>query len=153
MPSHAEKRHLQFSASQMFNLVSDIEKYPEFLPWCMGLRIKNRNADLIVADMVIGYKMFREQFTSKVKLTAPDRIDVMYEDGPFKYLNNKWVFIDKEDGSCIIDFYVDFEFNSKFMEKMVGSIFGEAVKVMVNAFERRAKIIYPNSFLNSVNKH
>ena len=99
MPSHAEMRHLQFSVSQMFNLVSDIEKYPEFLPWCMGLRIKNRNADLIVADMVIGYKMFREQFTSKVKLTAPDRIDVMYEDGPFKYLNNKWVFIDKEDGS------------------------------------------------------
>ena len=153
MPSHAEMRHLQFSVSQMFNLVSDIEKYPEFLPWCMGLRIKNRNADSIVADMVIGYKMFREQFTSKVKLTAPDRIDVMYEDGPFKYLNNKWIFIDKDDGSCIIDFYVDFEFNSKFMEKMVGSIFSEAVKVMVNAFERRAKIIYPNSFINSVNKN
>ena len=115
MPSHAEMRHLQFSVSQMFNLVSDIEKYPEFLPWCMGLRIKNRDADLIVADMVIGYKMFREQFTSKVKLTAPDRIDVMYENGPFKYLNNRWIFIDKEDGSCTIDFYVDFEFNSKFM--------------------------------------
>ena len=137
----------------MFDLVADIEKYPEFLPWCIGLRINNRDADLIVADMVIGYKMFREQFTSKVKLNKPNRIDVMYENGPFKYLNNRWIFIDKEDGSCAIDFYVDFEFNSKFMEKMVGSIFGEAVKVMVNAFESRAKIIYPNPSISGVNKY
>ena len=153
MPSHAETRNLEFSVSQMFNLVSDIEKYPEFLPWCIGLRIRNKHADLIVADMVIGYKMFREQFTSKVKLTSPNKINVMYEEGPFKYLNNKWIFIDQGDGSCKVDFYVDFEFNSIFMEKMVGSIFGEAVKVMVNAFESRAKIIYPSSFRNRVKKY
>ena len=108
MPTHAEKRHLPYSDRQMFDLVANIECYPEFLPWCVGTRIKTRDEEMIVADMVIGYKMFREKFTSRVKLSTPDRIDVIYEDGPFRYLNNHWIFLPQEDGSCVVDFYVDF---------------------------------------------
>ena len=142
MPTHAEKRHLPHTPQQMFDLVADVEKYPEFLPWCVGTRIKTEDATHIHADMVIGYKMFREKFTSRVTLTSPERIDVVYEDGPFKYLNNHWIFIAEADGSCTVDFYVDFEFHSKLLQKMIGVVFNEAVKIMVHAFEKRADIIY-----------
>ncbi|MBO33526.1 MAG: ubiquinone-binding protein [Rhodospirillaceae bacterium] len=142
MPTHAEKRHLPYSDRQMFDLVANIECYPEFLPWCVGTRIKTRDEEMIVADMVIGYKMFREKFTSRVKLSTPDRIDVIYEDGPFRYLNNHWIFLPQEDGSCVVDFYVDFEFRSKLLQKMIGVVFNEAVKIMVHAFEKRATAVY-----------
>ena len=142
MPTHAEKRHLPYSDRQMFDLVANIECYPEFLPWCVGTRIKTRDEEMIVADMVIGYKMFREKFTSRVKLSTPDRIDVIYEDGPFRYLNNHWIFLPQEDGSCVVDFYVDFEFQSKLLQKMIGVVFNEAVKIMVHAFEKRATAVY-----------
>jgi coenzyme Q-binding protein COQ10 len=142
MPTHAEKRHLPHSSQQMFNLVSDVAKYPEFLPWCVGTRIKEEDSQHIVADMVIGYKMFREKFTSRVALSAPDRINVVYENGPFKYLNNHWIFTSEEDGSCTVDFFVDFEFHSKLLQKIIGVMFNEAVKIMVHAFEKRAAIIY-----------
>jgi coenzyme Q-binding protein COQ10 len=92
--------------------------------------------------MVIGYKMFRENFTSRVKLSAPDRIDVVYENGPFKYLNNHWIFIAEADDTCTVDFYVDFEFRSKLLQKMIGVVFNEAVKIMVHAFEKRADAVY-----------
>ena len=142
MPTHAEKRHLPHSPKQMFDLVSNVAEYPEFLPWCVGTRIKSHENDEIVADMVIGFKMFREKFTSRVKLSSPDRIDVVYEDGPFKYLNNHWIFITKDDGSCAVDFYVDFEFHSKLLQKLIGVVFNEAVKIMVHAFEKRADAVY-----------
>ena len=142
MPTHAEKRHLPHSSQQMFNLVSDVAKYPEFLPWCVGTRIKEEDSQHIVADMVIGYKMFREKFTSRVEFSAPDRINVVYENGPFKYLNNHWIFTSEEDGSCTVDFFVDFEFHSKLLQKTIGVMFNEAVKIMVHAFEKRAAIIY-----------
>jgi|TARA_B100000959_G_scaffold99379_1_gene105068 coenzyme Q-binding protein COQ10 len=142
MPTHAEKRHLPHSPKQMFDLVSNVAEYPEFLPWCVGTRIKSHENDEIVADMVIGFKMFREKFTSRVKLSSPDRIDVVYEDGPFKYLNNHWIFITEDDGSCAVDFYVDFEFHSKLLQKMIGVVFNEAVKIMVHAFEKRADAVY-----------
>jgi coenzyme Q-binding protein COQ10 len=142
MPTHAEKRHLPHSSQQMFNLVSDVAKYPEFLPWCVGTRIKEEDSQHIVADMVIGYKMFRERFTSRVEFSAPDRINVVYENGPFKYLNNHWIFTSEEDGSCTVDFFVDFEFHSKLLQKIIGVMFNEAVKIMVHAFEKRAAIIY-----------
>ena len=126
----------------MFDLVSNVADYPEFLPWCVGTRIKSQDDQQIVADMVIGYKMFRERFTSRVRLSSPDRIDVVYEDGPFKYLNNHWIFIAEDDGSCTVDFYVDFEFHSKLLQKMIGVVFNEAVKIMVHAFEKRADVVY-----------
>ena len=142
MPTHAEKRPLPYSAEQMFNLVAEVERYPEFLPWCVGLRVKSKEEEMIVADMVIGYKMFREKFTSRVKLSRPDRIDVVYEEGPFRYLNNHWIFLPQDDGSCVVDFYVDFEFRSKLLQKMIGVVFNEAVKIMVHAFEKRADAVY-----------
>jgi len=142
MPTHAEKRHLPHSAQQMFDLVYDVEKYSEFLPWCVGTRIKEQNDDNLVADMVIGYKVFRERFTSRVRISSPYRIDVIYENGPFKYLNNHWIFSKESDDSCTVDFFVDFEFNSKFLQKMIGVVFNEAVKIMVQAFEKRAQVIY-----------
>ncbi len=142
MPTHAEKKHLSYSAKEMFDLVADIERYPEFLPWCVGTRIKSRDGDEISADMVIGYKMFREKFSSKVVLREPDRIDVAYTKGPFKYLNNHWIFLPDGAGECDIDFFVDFEFRSKLLQKFIGVVFNEAVKIMVQSFVNRAEIIY-----------
>ncbi|MBT3552727.1 MAG: type II toxin-antitoxin system RatA family toxin [Rhodospirillaceae bacterium] len=146
MPTHAEKRRLPHSPEQMFDLVSDVEKYPEFLPWCVATRIRGREegetGDTITADMVIGYKMFRERFTSKVILDRPGmRIDVAYSEGPFRYLNNHWLFLEDGDGT-IVDFYVDFEFRSRLLQKLIGAVFNEAVKIMVHAFEKRALKIY-----------
>ena len=86
--------------------------------------------------------MFREKFTSEVRLSRPDRIDVAYKNGPFKYLNNRWIFVLEPDGTCTVDFYVDFEFRSKILQKMIGAVFNEAVKIMVYAFEKRANSVY-----------
>lgn len=132
----------------MFDLVADIEKYPEFLPWCVGTRIRSRDGNAIVADMIIGYKMFRESFTSRVTLDRPGRIDVEYSDGPFKYLHNHWIFEPDGQGTCI-DFFVDFEFKSRILQAMIGVVFGEAVRIMVNAFERRAEVIYGKRAIGS----
>lgn len=143
MPTHAEKRELPYRAEQLFDLVADIERYPEFLPWCAAARIRSREADLVVADLVIGFKMIRERFTSRVKLDRPNRrIDVAYTEGPFRYLNNHWVFEPLQDGWCRIDFYVDFEFRSLMLQKIIGVLFNEAVRRMVHAFESRARKLY-----------
>ncbi|MDH5748967.1 MAG: type II toxin-antitoxin system RatA family toxin [Rhodospirillales bacterium] len=144
MPTHAEKRILPHSPEKLFDLVADVEKYPEFLPWCVATRIKSRDGDVLTSDMVIGFKMFRERFTTKVTLDKPRRIDVAYLNGPFRYLNNHWIFEPAENGHCLIDFYVDFEFRSKILQKMIGVVFNEAVKVMVSSFEKRADELYGN---------
>ena len=142
MPTHAEKKLLPYTREQLFDLVADIERYPEFLPWCVGARIRERKDNEIVGDLLIGYKMVRERFTSRVVLSRPDRIDVSYSEGPFKYLNNHWLFLPQSDGRCLIDFYVDFEFRSKMLQKIMEMFFTEAVKRMVAAFEARAHALY-----------
>ena len=142
MPTHAEKRKLPYTPKQLYLLVSDIEKYPEFLPWCIALRICKRDAAQINADMIIGFKVFREKFTTRVSLDPPYRLDVEYLDGPFKYLNNHWIFNPMGEGVCEIDFYVDFEFKSMILQKAIGVVFNEAVQKMINAFETRAHKIY-----------
>jgi coenzyme Q-binding protein COQ10 len=141
MPKHSERRRLPYRPDQMFALVSDIERYPEFLPWCVGARIRRRETDTVHADLVIGFKMFRERFTSKVVLAPPGRIDVEYAEGPFRYLRNHWIFTPTEEG-CEVDFYVDFEFRSLMLQKVIGMVFTEAVKRMVAAFESRARELY-----------
>ena len=142
MPTHAEQRVIGYSPEQVYNLVADVERYPEFLPWCLAARIRRRDEKLIVADLVIGFRMIRERFTSRVGLDeAGRRIDVVYAEGPFKYLNNHWVFEDHPEG-CLIDFYVDFEFRSKLLQKMMEALFHEAVKRMVQSFETRAHALY-----------
>jgi coenzyme Q-binding protein COQ10 len=145
VPTHAEKRVLPFTPDQLFDVVADIEKYPEFLPWCIATRIRRREGKVIHADMVIGFKMFRERFTTKDVLDPPRRIDVSYHDGPFRYLNNHWIFEPHGEGHCELDFYIDFEFRSRLFQKMMGAIFNEAVKIMVTAFEKRAREIYGSS--------
>ena len=141
MPTHAEQRLLPYTQEQMYALVADIERYPEFLPWCVAARIKERRADFIDADLVIGFKMFRERFTSHVELDPPGRIDVTYAEGPFRYLNNHWTF-ERAPGGCRVDFFVDFEFKSRVLQKVIEVLFGEAVKRMVAAFESRARQLY-----------
>ena len=142
MPTHAEKRVLPFTPEQLFDVVADIEKYPEFLPWCIATRIRRREGKVVHADMAIGFKMFRERFTTRDVLDPPRRIDVSYHDGPFKYLNNHWIFEPHGDGQCELDFYIDFEFHSRMFQKMMGMVFNEAVRIMVSAFEKRARAIY-----------
>ena len=111
---------MPYSASQMYALIADIEKYPEFLPWCAAIRIRARKNDAatrsetVDADMIVSFKVFREKFGSRVVLQPEARqIDVSYLDGPFKYLENRWRFTSIDDGSCEVDFYVDFEFRSR----------------------------------------
>jgi coenzyme Q-binding protein COQ10 len=141
MPTFAEKRRLPYRADQLYALVADVESYPQFLPWCVAARVRNKHGNEELSDLVIGFKMLREKYTSKVVL-GDGRIDVSYIEGPFKHLNNHWIFLPQEDGSTIIDFYVDFEFRSKMLQSIMGTLFNEAVRVMVGAFEKRAKQIY-----------
>jgi len=142
MPTHAEKRALPYSQEQLFDLVADVESYPKFLPWCVASRIRKRDGAVIIADLMIGFKMVRERFTSRVILSRPGRIDVTYTEGPFKYLNNHWIFEPLPEGGTMIDFYVDFEFRSKLLQTIMGALFNEAVKLMVGSFEKRANQLY-----------
>ena len=142
MPTHAEQRVVPFTPGQLFDLVADVARYPDFLPWCVGARVRESCQEEILADLMIGYKLERERFTSRVFLNRTEgRIDVAYTDGPFRYLDNYWVFHDHSEG-CLIDFHVDFEFRLAILEKLITTLFNEAVKRMVGAFEERAYALY-----------
>lgn len=147
MTTHAEKRVMPYSASQMYALIADIGAYPEFLPWCAAIRIRNRRpeaeTEVIDADMVVSFKLFREKFGSRVVL-RPDarRIDVSYLDGPFKYLDNHWHFREIGPDRCEVDFFVEFEFKSRTLQALIGVVFGQAMQQIVRAFERRAEALY-----------
>jgi coenzyme Q-binding protein COQ10 len=125
----------------LFDLVADVGKYPEFLPWCVGARVISQTPTELHANLTIGFGPFRESFTSRVTLERPARIRVSYENGPFRYLNNQWVFIPAPHGADV-DFWVDFEFRSKLLQKAIGVVFNEAVKRMVGAFLKRARDVY-----------
>ncbi|MDO5647391.1 type II toxin-antitoxin system RatA family toxin [Paracoccus sp. (in: a-proteobacteria)] len=152
MPHHQDSRHLPYTARQMYDLVADIESYPQFLPWNSAARIRSRR-DLpdggteIAADLVISFKVFRERFGSRVVL-RPDhddgalRIDTDYLDGPFKHLHSGWTFRDNPDGGCDVAFFVDFEFRNAILQKLIGVVFNEAMSRIVRAFEDRAKVLY-----------
>ena len=142
MPKHEEKRVLKHSPQQMFDLIADVERYPEFLPWCLGTRVTKRDSASLDADMLIGFRMFRERFGSHVELDRTRReIVVRYTHGPFRYLVNRWRFLPHAEG-CEIDFAVDFEFRSRLLQKIMGALFTESVQRMVGAFEARARAIY-----------
>ena len=142
MTTHAEKRVVPHTPEQLYALVLDVQKYPQFLPWCMAARVKSQSERELAADLIIGFNMFRETFTSYVEFD-PDKleIDVRYAEGPFKHLTNNWRFLPHEDG-CEIDFYVDFEFNSRLLQSVIETLFTEAVRRMVRAFEARADDLY-----------
>jgi coenzyme Q-binding protein COQ10 len=141
MPTHAERQILPYTPEQLFALVADVAKYPQFLPWCVAARVRSRTDKEVTADLTIGYGPFRESFSSRVTLSPPGRIDVRYEKGPFKYLNNHWLFVPHADGTEV-DFFVDFEFNSRILQAAIGVVFKEAVRRMVAAFHKRAIAVY-----------
>ncbi len=142
MKTHSETRLLPYTPQQMFDLVADVSRYPEFLPWCVGARIREQRPDMLLADLMIGFKMVREKFSSKVWLNqAERRIDVEYINGPFRQLKNHWTFYDDPAG-CRVEFFLEFEFSSAMLQKLIGVLFHEAVRRMVAAFEARAKQLY-----------
>jgi coenzyme Q-binding protein COQ10 len=142
MPRHAETRALAYSPEQMFDLVADVARYQEFLPWVVATRIRQRDDRAILADLIVGFGPLRETFTSRVALDRPQAIDVDYVEGPLNRLHNSWRF--KPDGGdgCLVDFLVDFTFRSRTFEAIAGRMFGEAVRRMVAAFETRAAELY-----------
>jgi coenzyme Q-binding protein COQ10 len=138
---------MHHSAQQMYDLIADVAAYPQFLPWCSGARIRSRSAqgdtEVIDADLVISFKVFRERFGSRVTLHPQEnRIEVEYLDGPFRYLNNNWTFTPLDDGRCEVDFFVDFEFKSAVLQAVIGVVFNEAMRRIVRAFETRADKLY-----------
>ena len=142
MPGIHEVHALPYSAEQMFDLVADVARYPEFLPWVIATRIKSDTETEMVADMVVGFKSIREKFTSKVVKDRPQEIDVHYIDGPLRDLDNVWKFRPMSDGGCEVEFHVDFTFRNAVFEAMAGQYFDRAFRRMVEAFEQRANELY-----------
>lgn len=142
MPQHAERRLLPYSAEQLFDLVADVERYPEFLPWCLAARVKRREENVVVAELVIGFKMVRERYTSRIVLDRPRRLEVGYEEGPFRRLANHWSFEPAPGRGCYVDFFIDFEFSSRLLNRIIGPLFDEASRRMISAFETRARRLY-----------
>lgn len=146
MPTHSETKILPYTAQQMYDLVADVARYPEFLPWCSAARVKSVTPDgdteVMEADLVISFKVFRERFTSRVVLLPTEyKIDTEYLDGPFRYMKSNWAFSDV-DGGCEVRFFVDFAFRNMILERLIGVVFNEAMLRIVRAFETRAKALY-----------
>lgn len=147
MLSHIEQKVLPYTPEQMFALVAAVDQYSEFAPWCVASRIHKRESESVFyADLVVGYKMFRERFSSKVILEAPEggksSIHIEYLQGPLKHLKNHWRFTEEPDGSCLVDFSVEFEFKNIALQSLVNLFFKEVIHRMVAAFEARAAEIY-----------
>jgi coenzyme Q-binding protein COQ10 len=145
VPGIRETRRLPYSAEQMFDLVADVARYGEFLPWVIATRVRSNSETEMVADMVVGFKAIRESFTSRVKKDRPREIDVHYVDGPLSDLDNVWTFRALDEHSCEIDFLVDFTFKNRLFERIAGQYFDKAFRKMVEAFETRAAQLYGNS--------
>lgn len=145
---HFETNHVvKHTADQMFDLVANVEHYPEFLPLCEALTVRSRKERdgkvLLMADMTVGYKAIRETFTTQVLLNKAERvIEVKYIDGPFKYLDNRWRFEPAGEGQSIVHFYIDYEFKSRILGALMGSMFDRAFRMFSDAFEKRADKIY-----------
>lgn len=145
MPSHSETRILPYTQEQMFDLVADVANYPKFLPWTAAARIRSTEEkgdhQVMLADLVISFKVFRERFGSKVTLWPKERIDTAYIDGPFRYMESTWRFAEVA-GGCEVRFDVDFEFKNRLLQGAAGLFFNEAMQRVVRAFERRAGELY-----------
>lgn len=152
MPGIRETRVLPYSREQMFDLVADVARYKEFLPWVVATRVRSDSETEMTADMVVGFKNLRESFTSKVSKQRPEAIDVQYVDGPLRDLDNRWHFESLPDGGCKLDFSVDFTFKNRVFEALAGQYFDRAFRKMVAAFEERARQLYGsnNSSAHSV---
>jgi coenzyme Q-binding protein COQ10 len=142
MPRHTETRNLPYTPEQMFDLVADVKRYQEFLPWVAATRIRSDSPNLMVADLVVGFKSLKETFTSRVEKHRPTAITVDYIEGPLKHLNNNWKFRPDGKGGTDIDFCVDFAFRSRIFETIAGQMFDRALRRMIGAFEARAHELY-----------
>ena len=145
MPKHNETRALPYTPEQMFDLVADVRRYPEFLPWVSAIRVKSNSEAEMVADMIVGFKGLRETFTSRVRKERPGHIHVEYIDGPLQHLSNDWRFRGDGAGGCLVDFAVDFAFKNKLFEMLAGQMFDRALRKMIGAFEARAATLYASS--------
>ena len=152
MPSFKTTRRVRHSADKMFDLVADVERYPEFVPLCKDLRVRSRRPDAqgretLIAEMSVGYKMIRETFTSRVLLDKPRlRVVVEYIDGPFRYLENIWIFRDEpEPQGSVVSFFIDYEFRSRTLGALMGGMFDQAFRKFAGAFEERADALYPEA--------
>jgi len=148
MPKFNSRRRINHSAAQMFDLVADVERYPEFVPLCKSLKIRQRTPksdgiEIVIADMTVSFKLVRETFTSRVTLDRPNlKILVEYLQGPFSSLENRWMFEPKSENACDVGFYIVYEFKSRMLAVLMGTMFDAAFKRFAAAFEKRADVIY-----------
>src|SRR3954462_11614624 len=148
MPKFSSKRRVRHSASQMFDLVADVERYPEFVPLCKSLKIRQRTpkpdgSEIVIADMSVSFKLVREKFTSKVTLDRPNlKIMVEYLEGPFSKLENRWTFEPRSETACDVGFFISYEFRSRMLAMLMGAMFDAAFQRFAAAFEKRADHIY-----------
>jgi coenzyme Q-binding protein COQ10 len=147
MPQFRSKRRVQHSAADMFDLVADVERYPEFVPLCRSMRVRKRTGgegtETLTAEMTVAYKMMRETFTSRVTLDKPNlAIRVEYLDGPFSHLDNRWTFTAVSERVCEVEFFIAYEFKSRVLGMLMGAMFDAAFRRFAGAFERRADAVY-----------
>ena len=142
MPRHSETKHLPYTPEQLFDLVADVARYDEFLPWVVAVRVRSSSPTETIADLVVGFNAFKERFTSRVQKVRPTRICVDYVEGPLKFLHNEWRFEPAADGGTDVFFSVDFAFRSRIFEALAGQMFDRALRRMTNAFEQRAAALY-----------
>ena len=145
MPRHSEVRHLPYTPEQLFELVADVKRYDEFLPWVTAVRVRSSSETEMVADLIVGFGAFKERFTSRVRKDRPHLIEVDYVEGPLKYLHNEWRFAPAPDGGTDVKFSVDFAFRSRIFEAVAGQVFDRALRKMTGAFEERAHWLYGSS--------
>lgn len=153
MPSFRNRHRVAFSPRQMYDLVADMERYPEFLPMCESLAIRRREIvdghEVVSATMGVGYKALKESFTSRVTLIPEEsRILVAYLDGPFRHLENRWQFLPDGNGA-IVDFYIDYEFRSALLAVLMGALFDKAFRRFTQAFEDRARTVYGGTAIST----
>ena len=142
MPRHSETKHLPYTPEQLFELVSDVKRYDEFLPWVTAVRVRSSSETELLADLIVGFGAFKERFTSRVHKERPRRILVEYVEGPLKYLKNEWIFEPAQHGGTNVHFSVDFAFKSRIFESLAGAMFDRALRKMIGAFESRAAALY-----------
>lgn len=142
MPRHTEHRHLPYTPEQLFDLVVDVKRYDEFLPWVSAVRLRSSSETELVADLIVGFGAFRERFTSRVRKDRPRGVIVDYVEGPLKFLHNEWRFEPAADGGTDLHFTVDFAFRSRIFEAVAGQVFDRALRKMTGAFETRAAALY-----------
>lgn len=153
MPRHTETRRLPYSQEQLFDLVADIRRYPEFLPWVAAIRVRSESESETVADLVVGFKSLKETFTSRVIKDRPRSIEIDYVEGPLKFLHNSWKFAPDGEGGTRIDFCVDFAFRNRIFEALAGQMFDRALRRMIGAFEERAHALYGDPGISNSSAH